>query len=82
LFLGSLLVDNILLGLAKTGLEKLLNDVMDATKPITQDVINELTHRVAHEPVEMRDAGKKLAGEWVILSAPSREELLSLLQYP
>jgi hypothetical protein len=33
---------------------------------ITQEMINELVHRVTNEPLEMRDAAKKLTGEWIV----------------
>jgi hypothetical protein len=41
---------------------------MDPAKStvITQEMIDELTHRVIHEPVETRDAQKKLTGEWIV----------------
>jgi hypothetical protein len=62
------LANNIVLALGKTGLEKLVNEVMDSAKStvITQEMVNELAHRVAHEPVEARNADKKLTGEWIV----------------
>jgi hypothetical protein len=67
-FSAHFLVKNILLGLGKTGLEKLVNEVMDPAKStvITQEMLNELTHRAIHEPVETRAARKKLTGEWIV----------------
>lgn len=62
------LLMNINLGLGKTGVEKLVNEVMDPAKPtvITEDMFNELTHRIINEPVETRYARKKLTGEWIV----------------
>jgi hypothetical protein len=67
-FSAQFLMENIALGLGKNGLEKLVNQVLDPAKSlvITQEMINELARRVAHEPVETRDAQKKLTGEWII----------------
>lgn len=67
-FSAHFLVANIIRGLGRNGLEKLVNEVMDPKKSpvITQEMINELAHRVTREPVEMRDAAKKLTGEWIV----------------
>jgi hypothetical protein len=66
-FSAQFLVQNLLLGLGKRGLEKIANEVMDPGKPIiTQEMLEELVHRVTHEPLESRDADKKLTGEWII----------------
>jgi hypothetical protein len=52
------LPQNILLGLGKTGLEKLVKEVMDPAKStvFTRGICDELAHRVAHEPVAARNA--------------------------
>jgi hypothetical protein len=67
-FSAHFLVNNILLGLGKNGVQKLVNEVMDPANSdvITQEMIDELTHRVIHDPVETREASKKLTGEWII----------------
>jgi len=67
-FSAPFLTKNISLGLGKTGIENLVNEVMDPAKStiITQEMINELAHRVTHEPVENREARKKLTGEWIV----------------
>jgi hypothetical protein len=48
-------------------LERLVNEVMDPAKSqvITQEMIDELPHRTVHEPIEQRDAQKRLTGEWI-----------------
>lgn len=67
-FSAEFLLNNIVLGLGKTGLEKLVNEVMDPKKSsiITQEMIDELARRITHEPVEKRAHDKKLTGEWII----------------
>lgn len=67
-FSANFVVKNILLGLGKNGLEMLVNEVMSSAKSptITPEMINELAQRVAHEPLEERDAEKKLTGEWIV----------------
>lgn len=67
-FSAQFLVKNIQLGLGKDGLEKIINDVMGAPNgsPITEEMIEELAHRIPNDPIESRDAAKKLTGEWVV----------------
>jgi hypothetical protein len=67
-FSARFLPKNIHLELGKTGVEKLVNEVMDPAKStkITPEMIKELAHRVIHEPLETRSARKKLTGEWII----------------
>ena len=68
-FSAHFLAQNITLGLGKTGLEKLVNEVTDPDRSpaITHEMmISELAHRVTHEPIETRHADKKLTGEWII----------------
>jgi hypothetical protein len=67
-FSAHFVVQNILQGLGKSGLENLVNQAMDPAKSptVTQEMINELAHRVANDPLEARDAAKKLTGEWVV----------------
>jgi hypothetical protein len=64
-FSAHFLVENIILGLGKTELERLVSEAMDAAKS-TAEMINELAHRVTHEPLETRNASKKLTGEWIV----------------
>jgi hypothetical protein len=69
-FAAHFLVDNIILGLGKKGLEKLVEQVMDPklSTTVTEEMVNELARRVTHEPVEARDAAGKLTGEWIIFA--------------
>jgi hypothetical protein len=54
--------------LGKSGLEKLVTEVFDPKKSstITREMTRELAHRVTHEPLEQRNASKRLTGEWII----------------
>ena len=67
-FSARFLPKNIHLELGKTGVEKLVNEVVDPAKStkITPEMIKELAHRVTHEPLETRSAREKLTGEWII----------------
>lgn len=67
-FSAHFLVENMVLGLGKNGLEKLINEVMDPTKSpiVTKEMVEELAHRVTEDPVRNRHANKALTGEWVI----------------
>lgn len=67
-FAAPFLVKNIILALGKGGVEKIVKEVMDPAKSatVTREMINELAHRVTHEPAEMRDANKNLTGEWIV----------------
>jgi hypothetical protein len=69
-FAAHFLVTNISLALGKDGLEKLVNEVMDPKKSsiIDQEMIDELAHRITHEPVERRNQQGKITGEWVIFA--------------
>lgn len=69
-FSAHFLVNNISLALGKDGLERLVEEVMDPKKSstITREMIEELAHRVTHEPVEKRDQQGKITGEWVIFA--------------
>jgi hypothetical protein len=64
-FSAHFLASNILLGLGKTGLEKLVTNVIDPSKS-TPEMINEMADRVTHEPLESRRSLGKLTGEWII----------------
>jgi hypothetical protein len=67
-FSAHFVVKNIVLALGKTGVAKLVEEVLDPAKSsvVTEEMINELAHRVTHEPLEARDANKKLTGEWIV----------------
>ena len=67
-FSAHFLVNNIVLGLGKNGVEKLVNEVFDAANSpiVTPDMINELARRVTREPVQNRETAGQLTGEWVI----------------
>lgn len=67
-FSAQFLVKNIQLGLGKNGLEKIINEVMGTPdgSPVTKEMIEELAHRIPNDPIECRDAAKKLTGEWVV----------------
>jgi hypothetical protein len=67
-FSAHFVVNNIILGLGKNGIEKLVKEIMNPAKSstITPEMINELAQRVTHEPLEERDAAKKLTGEWIV----------------
>jgi hypothetical protein len=67
-FSARFLINNIVLELGKTGVEKRVNEVLDPAKSnvVTREIIKELARRVTHEPVETRDARKGLTGEWII----------------
>jgi hypothetical protein len=69
-FSAHFLATNISLALGKSGLEKLVQKVMDPKKSsiVTREMINELAHRVTHEPVENRDKQGKMTGEWIIFA--------------
>jgi hypothetical protein len=69
-FSAPFLVKNISLGLGKNGLTKLVDEIMDPKKSdvITPEMIDELAHRMVHEPVENRDAQGKMTGEWLIFA--------------
>jgi hypothetical protein len=67
-FAAQFLVQNIILGLGQNGIQKLVTEVMDPAKSavVTPEIIKELAQRATREPVEKRDALKKLTGEWIV----------------
>ena len=67
-FSAHFLVNNIVLGHGKDGLEKLVNEVFDAANSpiVTREMIAEVARRATHDPLEKRDAAGKLTGEWII----------------
>lgn len=68
-FSAHFLVQNISLALGKNGLEKLISEVFDPSKPIiTKEMIEEVARRATTEQVEQRDAAGKITGEWVIFA--------------
>jgi hypothetical protein len=68
-FSAQFLLQNISLALGKDGLEKLITEVFDPSKPvITEEMIEEVARRATMEQVEKRDADGKITGEWVIFA--------------
>ena len=69
-FSAHFLVNNMLLSLGKNGLKNLIDDAWNPAKSdvITQDMVNELSRRIATEPIEKRQRQEKLTGEWVIFA--------------
>lgn len=68
-FSAQFLVQNISLALGKDGLEKLIAEVFDPSKPvITEEMIEEVARRATTEQVEKRDADGEITGEWVIFA--------------
>lgn len=67
-FLAQFLLKNIVLELGKTGVEKMVKDVLDPTKSsvVTPEMIKELARRFTQEPAQTRDARKGMTGEWII----------------
>jgi len=51
-------------------LEKLVEEVLDPNKSpvITKEMINELSHRVTHEPFESRANDGRITGEWLVFA--------------
>lgn len=51
-------------------LENLVNEVLDPNKSpvITREMINELSHRVVHEPFEARSDEGRMTGEWLVFA--------------
>lgn len=45
-----------------------MREVMAPTRSslVTQEMIDDLAYRVAHEPLKTREANKKLTGEWIV----------------
>lgn len=68
-FSAHFLLQNISLALGKNGLEKLITEVFEPSKPIiTKGMIEEVAHRAITEQVERRDAEGKITGEWLIFA--------------
>ena len=67
-FSAQFLINNIILGLGKTGAEKIAKEVLDPAKSpvVTPDMVNEFARRIAQEPARTRSSRKKLTGEWII----------------
>lgn len=51
-------------------LDKLIREVFDATKSpmVTREMIEELAHRYANEPLDQRAETQKLTGEWIVFA--------------
>jgi len=69
-FSAQFLMLNIANALGKNGVQKLVTEIFDEKQSptITQEMIDELAHRVTHEPVEARDNDGKITGEWIIFA--------------
>lgn len=67
-FSAHFVTQNIINGLGKNGLEKLIAEVMDPAKSpiITKEMISELSHRVIHDPLDSRSSAGRLTGEWIV----------------
>jgi len=68
--LPSVIGHNIANYFGKNGVRKLVEDIFDPKKSgvVTNDMIQELAHRVAVESIEKRGAQNKLTGEWIIFA--------------
>ena len=66
--LPSVIGHNITNHFGKNGVRKLVEDVFDPQKSptVTQEMINELSHRLITEALEDRGNQDKLTGEWII----------------
>lgn len=73
--LPSAFAHNILNHLGKNGLTHLVEEVFDPAKSsvVTQEMIDELAHRVVEESIEERGAAEKLTGEWIIFAKENGE---------
>jgi mRNA-degrading endonuclease YafQ of YafQ-DinJ toxin-antitoxin module len=51
-------------------LQKLVNEELDPSKSptITKGMIDDLSHRIIHEPIERRANDNKLTGEWIVFA--------------
>lgn len=68
-FSAHFLAKNISLAHGKNGLEKLVSEVLDPSKPvITSEMIEELARRATTEHVEKRNAEGKITGEWLVFA--------------
>jgi hypothetical protein len=67
-FAARFLVHNLLNALGNNGLHDIVEKAMDPAKSpiVTREMIEEVAHRVTHEPLEARDAAGKLTGEWIV----------------
>jgi hypothetical protein len=67
-FSAHFVVQNIILGLGKDGLEKLVSEVMDPAKSsvVTREMVRELAYRAVHDPLNTRAAQERLTGEWIV----------------
>jgi len=67
-FSAHFILENIRLGLGKTGLDAILNKTLNPAKSdvVTREIMNDLAHRVVHEPLDARNTDGKLTGEWIV----------------
>jgi len=73
--LPSVMAHNITAHLRGEKLGELVNEVLDPAKNpvVTQEMINELSHRVVTESIEERGEVRKLTGEWIIFAKEGGE---------
>lgn len=69
-FAARFLAHNMILGLRKNGVRDIVESAMHPSKGnvVTREMIEEVAHRVTHEPLEARDAAGKLTGEWIVFA--------------
>jgi hypothetical protein len=68
--LPSVMAHNIINHLGRHGARKLVEEVFDSAKSpiVTQEMIDELSHRIVIESMEKRGAQEKLTGEWIVFA--------------
>lgn len=68
--LPSVMAHNIMNHLGRHGARKLIEEVFDPEKSpvVTQEMIDELSHRIVIESMEKRGAQEKLTGEWIVFA--------------
>jgi hypothetical protein len=64
---------NLLLGMGKDGLEKIIYDEIKLGETITEEALQRISYRASREGYESRHNKKKLTGEWVIFSKYNNE---------
>ncbi len=70
-FSARFLPENMRLGAGgKKGIGKLVDEVMDPARSsiITQEMIDELVHRLTHKSIQNRHDAGKLTGEWIVFT--------------
>lgn len=69
-FAARFLAHNIVLGLGKEGLRKIITEELDPTKSsvVTEEMLQAVAKRVVREPVENRYEAGKITGEWIVFA--------------